>query len=96
MAEFKKWNLTLNTNLVEIPGRVLPFEPIRSNIKSYDGGYEADWTKHLRSLPMFTCASVAKWIILGPREYYNEIRTFSTNLQLTARGMSFILPQPFL
>lgn len=84
----------MSNNLVDVPGRVLAVEPIRSNTKSYDGGQEADWTKYLRSLPMFACASMSSWVILTPQEYTRDVQGFSQTLSKAAQGMSFMLPQP--
>lgn len=90
----KKWNLTLSNSLVDVPGRVLPYESIKSNKTAYDGGNEADWTKHLRSLPMFICATMKTWIILAPQDCCSDVKTFAMTLEKAARGMSFSLPQP--
>ncbi|XP_029341114.1 LOW QUALITY PROTEIN: piwi-like protein Siwi [Acyrthosiphon pisum] len=65
---YSYWNLTLSNKLVELTGRILQPEPIQSRSKGNNGGEEADWTKHLRSLPMFTSATVKNWYILAPRD----------------------------
>jgi len=96
VEELKRWNLTLSNGLVDVRGRVLPPEPIKSNTKGYDGGSEADWTKHLRSLPMFTCAVVKNWVILTPKDYFKEVELFATTLAQAAQGMSFRLPKPLM
>lgn len=90
----KRWNLTLSNKLVELTGRTLPPEPIQSRSKGYNGGEEADWTKHLRALPMFTSAIVKHWVILAPRDSCREVDVFAQSLAKTAQGMNFILPQP--
>jgi len=94
--ELKKWNLTLSNNLVDVPARILSFEQIKSKSRAYDGGFEADWTRHLRNLPMFTCASMSNWVILAPQDCCNDVNSFALTLKKTAIGMSFTLPQPTL
>lgn len=96
MSELKRWNLTLSNSLVDVPGRILPLEKIKSNTKVYDGGYEADWTKHLRALPMFTCAIMKTWVILTPQDFLRDVQSFATSLSKAAQGMSFILPPPIM
>lgn len=96
MDELKRWNLTLKNSLVEVRGRVLPPEPIKSNASGYDGGIEADWTKSLRSLPMFTCAVMSHWAILTPQDTVKDVQTFVRTLMNAGKGMSFILPTPIM
>lgn len=90
------WNLKLKNSLVEVRGRVLPPEPIKSHTKGYDGGPEADWTKYLRALPMFTCAVMKTWVILTPQDSVREVNIFAQTLAKAAQGMSFTLPQPIM
>lgn len=86
----------MSNSLVDVPGRVLAAEKISSNSRSYDGGSEADWTKHLRSLPMFTCASMRNWVILTPQDCLRDVQSFAQTLSKAAQGMSFTLPQPIM
>lgn len=90
----KKWNLTLSNQLVDVPARILPLEQIKSQNKSYDGGFEADWTKHLRSIPMFSNAIVRSWVIVAPQDLQRDVQSFAQTLSKAAQGMSFQLPQP--
>jgi len=92
----KRWNLTLSNKLVELTGRTLQPEQIQSRTKGYNGGEEADWTKHLRSLPMFTSASVKHWTILAPKDCYREVEAFAISLAKAAQGMTFVLPKPVM
>lgn len=54
---------------------------------------EADWTKHLRSLPMFACAEMRCWSILTPQDSVKDVQIFEDTLSKAARGMSFMLPK---
>lgn len=96
MAELQRWNLILSNDLVNVPGRVLPAEKIKSNTKVYDGGFEADWTRHLRALPMFTCAMMKTWVILTPQDCFRDVQNFAGTLAKAAQGMSFTLPAPIM
>ncbi|CAI6359066.1 unnamed protein product [Macrosiphum euphorbiae] len=90
----KRWNLTLSNKLVELTGRTLPPEPIQSRSKGYNGGEEADWTKHLRVLPMYNSAIVKLWVILAPKDCCQEVYIFAQTIANAAQGMNFTLPQP--
>ncbi|KAL5239075.1 hypothetical protein ACI65C_006486 [Semiaphis heraclei] len=94
VGELKRWNLTLSNKLVELTARTLQPEPIQSRSKGYNGGEEADWTKNLRALPMFTSAMVKHWVILAPKDFCREVEAFAQTLGKAAQGMTFILPKP--
>lgn len=74
----------------------MPLETIKSNMRAYDGGMEADWTRHLRALPMYTCATMRTWIILAPQDNIRDVQAFSQSLAKAGQGMSFTLPQPIM
>ncbi|XP_050436939.1 piwi-like protein Siwi [Adelges cooleyi] len=96
VQELKDWNLSLSKNLVEVTGRTLLPEQIKSNRGDYNGAMEADWTKHLRSSPMYTCAVMKTWVILGPEDSIRDIQGFAQSLYKAGQGMSFSLPQPVI
>jgi len=77
-----------------VPARVLPMENIGCNVKVYNGGPTAEWTHHLKFLPMYTSVVVKHWVLLIPKEVEHDINSFVTNLQKVGNGMSFSLPQP--
>jgi len=89
-----QWNLTLSNKLVTIPGRVLPQETLQANNHKYPTGNEANWTAHVRSSSMFTCAEIKRWVVLCPQVNGNQIRQFIKTLLQVSRSMSFNLPPP--
>ncbi|XP_025194220.1 piwi-like protein Siwi [Melanaphis sacchari] len=97
VTELKRWNLTLSNSLIELTGRILPPEQIKSSAtdkNGYSGNNDGDWTHHLRKLPMFKLKNVKKWIIVTSIEYERDINPFVTSLTKSAKGMSFMLPNP--
>jgi len=86
--------LTLGSKLIDVPGRVLPFESIGSNNSQYNGGPEADWSRNMKNLPMFTSVKMNRWVIITPTIVAQEINTFVAVLQKVGNGMSFSLPNP--
>jgi len=91
---FKDWNLTLGTKLINVPGRVLPFESISSNNSQYNGGPEAGWSQHTSSLPMYTSVVMNFWVIITPIIVAQEINAFVAALQKVGNKMSFSLSNP--
>jgi len=90
--------MRLGTGLVELSGRVLPPESIHCNIvsKKYEGGIQANWTNHLRDLPMFTCASIKQqWHIICPSKLQiSSVQKFVNELRVVGQKMNFMLPVP--
>lgn len=94
MEAFERWNLTLSNELVTIPGRVLKPEIISSSTESFDSGNEADWTKKLRSFPMYACAEMKRWAIVTPASCNHEVNMFLNTLYRVCEGLRFRLPRP--
>ncbi|XP_060874625.1 piwi-like protein Siwi [Metopolophium dirhodum] len=89
-----QWNLTLSNKLVTFNGRVLTQETLQGNQIKYPAGNTADWTTSLRSAPMFTCAEIKRWAVLGPQSNGGQVRQFVKTLLTVAKKMSFNLPPP--
>lgn len=66
VQEFKQWNLRLDTNLVEIPARVLPPENIIFGSSRESATQSADWTRHFRSSRLIICNKLSDWVLLVP------------------------------
>lgn len=84
----------MSNKLVKIPGRVLSQETLQGNKISFPAGNEADWTNSLRAAPMFTCAEIKRWAVLGPQSNSGQVRQFVRTLLTVAKKMSFNLPPP--
>lgn len=84
----------MSNKLVKIPGRVLTQETLQGNGTKFPAGNEADWTSSLRAAPMFTCAEIKRWAVLGPQSNGGQVRQFVKTLLTVAKKMSFNLPPP--
>jgi len=84
----------LSNKLVTFNGRVLTQETLQGNQIKYPAGNAADWTTSLRSAPMFTCAEIKRWAVLGPQSNGGQVRQFIKTLLTVAKKMSFNLPPP--
>lgn len=61
----------------------------------FDGGIEADWTHHLRSVPMYTCATIKQWYVLStPKLHDSTVQQFIKSLRNVASKMNFMLSMP--
>lgn len=64
-ADLEEWNLKLDEQLTEIPGRVVPMEKIVfGNQRKVEAGHEADWTNELRNIKMLTCGKLDNWALI--------------------------------
>nr|UJZ92587.1 piwi-like protein Siwi [Scaphoideus titanus] len=95
--EFEDWNMRLADKLVDIPARVLPPEQIvLGNNMAVPSGDECDWTRHLRSNPMFVMpqGGLSRWVIIFPSRVGRDTQSFVDTLKTAARGMKFTMSDP--
>lgn len=94
VAELKQWDLKLAERLIEFGGRSLPPENIvAGGGKTYSAGRDADWTKELRSAPMFVAAQISCWAIITPGRCYRSTENFVQLLNRASHGMQWSLPR---
>ncbi|XP_044590639.1 piwi-like protein Siwi isoform X1 [Cotesia glomerata] len=95
VQEFKQWNLRLDTNLVEIPARVIPPENIIFGASRESATQSADWTKHFRSSRLIVCTKLSDWVLIVPNSVRRgEAQNFVSNIIKAGQGMSFFVSQP--
>lgn len=95
VKELRQWDLRLAETLVEFAGRSLPPETIvGGKNRTYSAGREADWTRELRSCPMFAPAQVANWVIIAPNRCVRSAENFAGLLGKACSGMQWALPRP--
>lgn len=95
MQELKRWDLKLAEKIVEFSGRTFPPETIvGGGNKSYAAGRQADWTRDLRSTPMFWPAEVHGWVIISPYRCLRSTENFAQMLKRASDGMHWNLPRP--
>lgn len=64
LQELKDWNMTLDSHLLQVPGRVLPSEHLvfaNNRIESWKG----DWTTNMRKARLLQSKELRNWIIIG-------------------------------
>ncbi|CAG9764078.1 unnamed protein product [Ceutorhynchus assimilis] len=89
LEEIRRWDLKLADCLIELQGRVLPQESLllRSN-QPIQGGEEADWTRNLRTAPMYHIVNVDKLAIIAPSRVTQAAQEFGQMLSKVGKGMS--------
>lgn len=95
--EFTSWQLRLAEQLVNVPARILqPESIVLGNNKTVPSGDDCDWTRHLRSNPMFVMpqGGLARWVIMFPSRVGRDAEVFVDNLRKAGKGMSFMVAQP--
>ncbi|XP_046997505.1 piwi-like protein Siwi isoform X1 [Schistocerca americana] len=96
VSSLTEWNMKLGRSLVDVEGRILPQEKIiQSATIKYDAGHEADWTRQLRSNPMFVCCTLKNWVVISPSRCMRDAGSFVQTLQRAAGGMRINMPEPY-
>lgn len=78
IQEFRDWNMTLDRNLVEVPGRMLPSERLIFGNNTINSG-QGDWTRSMQKLRLLQSMELRHWYILGCERDRNNIEV-SNNL----------------
>ncbi|CAG9764076.1 unnamed protein product [Ceutorhynchus assimilis] len=92
LEEIKRWDLQLADNLIEFQGRVLPAESLLlRNNQPIQGGEEADWTRNLRTAPMYNIVNVDKLAIIAPSRVAQAAQEFGQMLSKVGKGMSMVI-----
>ncbi|XP_057321204.1 piwi-like protein Siwi isoform X2 [Microplitis mediator] len=94
VEEYRKWNLRLDTNLVEIPARILPPENIIFGNMKQSATQRADWTSHFRSARLIVCTKLHDWVLILPERLRRDAQQFVGNIVRVGQGMSFVVSQP--
>ncbi|GAB0096383.1 PIWI [Sergentomyia squamirostris] len=91
----KKWEMTLDRELVEFSGRVLPVEHLRfGGDKQEMPNNEADWGFVLKRNRLFQAQRLTNWhVICGERDF-NLTTKFVNMLQGTAQRAGFEMTNP--
>ncbi|KAG8042448.1 hypothetical protein G9C98_005082 [Cotesia typhae] len=94
VEEFSQWNLKLDTNVVEIPARVITPENLVFGNMKQSATQTADWTRHFRSARLIVCTKLAEWILIVPERIRRDAHSFVSNIIKVGQGMSFRISQP--
>lgn len=91
------WNMRLDNRLVEVKGRILDQQRIVfKDHRKETGGEQADWTRHCRSMGMFTTSSrgLERWAVIATNRNSRDLRNFVESLIRAASGMNMRIDRP--
>ncbi|XP_049818094.1 piwi-like protein Siwi isoform X2 [Aethina tumida] len=92
MHEIRRWDLEIADKLVELPARLLtPESLLAGENRSYSAGQEADWTRELRSVPMYSTTEMKRLAVICPSRLFDKTEEFMTCLQRAGGGMRWNL-----
>lgn len=90
------WNMTLDKNLIEFNGRILPPELICFDGNKAQNDRRADWTTTLRGQRMLLAAKLSNWVIISPSKLKRDAGNFANTLGKASSSLQFLIPQPKL
>lgn len=95
MEVFSLWNMKLDKNLVEVPGRKLSKQKIVfGNQKSYTCDVNADWTREFRNTSMYSQVDIKRWYVVVPRRNIHEVQEFVKMCIRAASSMKMHISEP--
>lgn len=95
MEVFSLWNMKLDTNLVEIPGRILPRQKIVfGNQRKVNCDRNADWTREFRNTTMYSHVDIKRWYVVVPRRNLREVQDFVKMCIRAAGSMKMHISEP--
>eukprot|EP01080_Neovahlkampfia_damariscottae_P008147 gene8147-12608_t len=74
----KQWEFKLDSNIISIPGRVLPKEKIQFGKKYIFTDDKRQW--NMRSDPIYKGVTISNWICILPERSENDCKTFLKKL----------------
>uniref|UniRef100_A0ABD2WLF8 Piwi domain-containing protein n=1 Tax=Trichogramma kaykai TaxID=54128 RepID=A0ABD2WLF8_9HYME len=94
VQELTSWNLKLDTNLVNLTGRVLPTDEIIFPNAKVKINPDAKWTNQMRDKVMLSCGKLDNWALIVPEKAKQGLQQFVQALTRVAGAMNFIIGQP--
>ncbi|EDW02949.1 protein aubergine [Drosophila grimshawi] len=95
MEVLKSWDIKLDSELVEVTGRVLPHEKIVfGNEIRYVCDSHTDWTNEFRKNSMYKCVDIKRWYVITPRRNVREAQEFVKLCIRVANGMRMHIAEP--
>lgn len=71
--ELKDWEIKLDSNLVEVTGRVLPSDRLTFGRNLVVSCREGDWSRNMQRAPLFYGKELRNWVIMGTHRSSHSI-----------------------
>ncbi|XP_014477907.1 PREDICTED: protein aubergine-like [Dinoponera quadriceps] len=94
VEELKDWKMTLDTNLVEVPARILPPEKLLFGRNTIINSQLGDWSRNMQRAPLARSKELRNWILIGCDRERQNIEQFVRRLLDVSRGISFRVEHP--
>ncbi|XP_026465742.1 piwi-like protein Siwi [Ctenocephalides felis] len=92
--ELSAWQMKLDNNLIDLSGRVLPYETIILGSVKVPVGRNLDWIKDVRSNPLLHIVPIRTWHVLFPTNFRKDIFEFVKILQKSSAAMKVTMANP--
>lgn len=93
-AELKKWGLELDSDIMELEGRILSQEKIILRNRTTDAGVEADWSRALTRDHVITAVDLLNWMIVTTSRDASKALEFVNMYMQCARDMGIRVEKP--
>ncbi|XP_015122024.1 piwi-like protein Siwi [Diachasma alloeum] len=94
--EYKNWNLSLDRDLVRVPGRLLTDEKIFfGDEKQVNAGEQGDWTKAIRDNSLLLTTPLRQWVVIVPERNSRDARGFCQAISRSTKNFNVQEPQYF-
>lgn len=94
LVELEEWGLRFQTNMITVPGRVLPPEPILFASGTEIPNNNEDWTKAFRTQKLFRPESINKWVLVATQKDSQNAANLVRTMQKVATPLGFNIRQP--
>ncbi|XP_033618288.1 piwi-like protein 3 isoform X2 [Fukomys damarensis] len=90
--ELQRWNLSFDTELLSISGRILKNVKIFQRDSSFDTGPQIrDWLRESRNTPLLSAKSLSNWVLLYTGEYVINARALLRSLHRVTPTMGITM-----
>ncbi|CAD7013874.1 protein aubergine [Ceratitis capitata] len=94
MEVLTSWNMELDNQLVEVPGRILTKSKILFANAYEDCNATANWTGSFRKQHMYKSVEMRRWCVITPKRNINETQNFIGVLIKVAAGLGMRIAAP--
>lgn len=95
MDVLAQWNMRLDTNLVEMPGRILnPETIIFGNQRKVKCDLNADWTREFKNSPMYSHVDIKRWYVIVEKNKLRDVQEFVKCCIRAAGSMKMHIAEP--
>lgn len=90
--ELQRWNLSFDTELLSISGRILKNVKIFQRDISFDSGpHIRDWMRESRNTPLLSAKSLSNWVLLYTGEYTSNVKALLSSLHRVTPSMGIAM-----